>query len=76
MAPARWGNEVAAFLGAGTGAIMATTVVSAVGPATPTPAEDAERLDRRDLLVLKLEVLRRRRELVTAAFQRATRSTR
>lgn len=55
---------------------MATPVASTVGAATPMPDDDAERLGRRDLLVLKLELLRRRRGAVVAAAQRATRSTR
>jgi len=58
---------------------MATPMAPAVGAGTPTPDDDGERLGRRDLLVLKLELLRQRRaaaSAVSAATQRVTRSTR
>jgi hypothetical protein len=62
---------------------MGTPVASTAGSMGPATADDADRLGRRDLLVLRLELLRRRRS--TSGFaavgaapsgQRATRSTR
>jgi hypothetical protein len=62
---------------------MATPVASTAGAIGPATADDAERLGRRDLLVLRLELLRRRRAtsgLATVGAapsgQRATRNTR
>jgi hypothetical protein len=42
---------------------MATPTASTVGQASPVPEDDGERLGRRDLLLLKLELTRRRREI-------------
>jgi hypothetical protein len=54
---------------------MATDTTS--GSGRSASERDVDRLDRRDLLVLKLELRRRRRQgAVAAAGQRATRSTR
>jgi hypothetical protein len=63
---------------------MGTPVASTAGPIGSAASDDVDRLDRRDLLVLRLELLRRRRALsgvllgggVTPSGQRATRSTR
>ena len=69
---AAWGRLV----GAGTGVIMAT-VVAAPGAGTPISEDESDRLSRRDLLLLRLELLRQRRSSTPiAAVPRATRSTR
>jgi hypothetical protein len=53
---------------------MASPTASETGPSRPGQDRDADRLGRRDLLVLRLELQRRRRG--ATAGQRATRSTR
>jgi hypothetical protein len=59
------------------GSTAGSTAVSTAGAGAAGPDDD-ERLSRRDLLVLKLELLRQRRAVspVTVGAQRATRSTR
>ncbi|HEY6794975.1 MAG TPA: hypothetical protein VI248_09875 [Kineosporiaceae bacterium] len=54
---------------------MTTDAVSSAGPARSGREAGTDRLGRRDLLVLRLELERRRRAAASAA-QRATRSTR
>ncbi|MDQ1288204.1 MAG: hypothetical protein QG622_1769 [Actinomycetota bacterium] len=58
---------------------MGTPAASTAGQSRPGPKDDVERLGRRDLLVLKLELLRGRRSggaQTPANGQRVTRKTR
>jgi hypothetical protein len=55
---------------------MTTDAASSAGPARPGGEGAGDRLGRRDLLLLRLELVRRRRPAPTVPAQRTTRSTR